>query len=222
MNKIAKPQKLFRWFCFMAFLWGLIITNKLTHGQPINTAVYLPIVVKGCPLPPPPAPINKIVFTSTRDGDEEIYTMDQDGSHILRLTNSPGRDYAAKWSPDHTKIAFTSERNGNEEVYLMNVDGSCQTQLTHNSANDTQPEWSPDGKMIVFASDRSGSWGIYTMSATGSNIDRIGTFWGLAPYWSPDGTKIAFTGQSAIYSVNTDGTNLKNLTPVGMEDSCSV
>jgi Tol biopolymer transport system component len=221
MNLIHKSQRLFRLFLFTLVLGGVIITPTFVQGQSNNSNIYLPIVLNECP-PTPPAPPNKIVFTSNRDGDEEIYTMDQDGSHILRLTNSPGRDYAAKWSPNRTKIAFTSERTVNGEIYLMNIDGSCPTRLTFNEANDVQPNWSPDGTMIVFASERSGSWGIYTMSAIGSNVSRIGTFWGLAPYWSPDGKKIAFTGQSAIYLVNIDGTNLKNLTSGGMDDSCSV
>ena len=47
----------------------------------------------------------KIAFTSNRDGNYEIYTMEANGSNQTRLTNSP-YDASPKWSPDGTKIAF--------------------------------------------------------------------------------------------------------------------
>ena len=52
----------------------------------------------------------KLAFSSTRDGDSEIYVMDIDGSKPLRLTINPARDYDPSWSPDGEKIAFVSNR----------------------------------------------------------------------------------------------------------------
>ena len=54
-----------------------------------------------------------IAFTSSRDGDVEIYLMNPDGTGQRRLTNSPGSDSQPSWSPDGTRIAFTSLRDGN-------------------------------------------------------------------------------------------------------------
>src|SRR5438105_1357594 len=73
----------------------------------------------------------KIVFTSDRDGNEEIYSMNADGSGQTRLTNNASADEFPAWSPDGTKIVFKSNRDGNFEIYSMNADGSGQTRLTN-------------------------------------------------------------------------------------------
>jgi hypothetical protein len=108
------------------------------------------------------------VFTSNRDGNEEIYSMNADGSGQTRLTTNPARDYGPYWSPDGGKIVFQSERDGNSEIYVMNADGTGQQRLTTNPAVDSSPAWSPDGSKIAFHSNRNGNFEIYVMDgATG-------------------------------------------------------
>ena len=81
----------------------------------------------GTPVPPAgaafPGANGKIVFTSDRDGNSEIYVMNPDGSGQTRLTNNGAIDADPVWSPDGTKIAFWSERDGPAEIYVMNADG---------------------------------------------------------------------------------------------------
>src|SRR5437016_2109158 len=74
----------------------------------------------------------KIAFTSSHDGNPEIYTMEADGSNQTRLTNNPGYDVSPKWSPDGTKIAFLRSNGFQYDIYVMNPDGSNQTRLTNN------------------------------------------------------------------------------------------
>src|SRR5688572_9277223 len=97
-----------------------------------------------------------IAFVSNRDGNNEIYVMNGDGSALTNLTNNPaddgGEDYGPVWSPDGTRILFSSSRDGNPEIYVMNADGSDQTNLTNSPADDGEMDWSPDGTQIVFDS----------------------------------------------------------------------
>jgi hypothetical protein len=86
----------------------------------------------------------KIAFYSNRDGKNEIYIMNDDGSEQVRLTNDPPNGNGGpSFSPDGSKIAFNSERDGNSEIYIMNIDGSEQVNLTNNPANDGKPSFSP-------------------------------------------------------------------------------
>src|SRR5438128_9688134 len=98
------------------------------------------------------APAGQIAFTSLRDGNEEIYVTNADGSGVTRLTNNPASDVAPAWSPDGSKILFGTNRDGNGEVYVMNADGSGPLNLSNNPASEnpdwTSPAWSPDGSKI--------------------------------------------------------------------------
>ena len=160
----------------------------------------------------------QIAFTSSRDGNDEIYVMNADGSGVTRLTDHPGRDTSPDWSPDGRQIAFTSERDGNDEIYVMNADGSGVTRLTDHPARDTSPDWSPDGGQIAFTSERDGNLRIYVMNADGSGVTRLtdNHGWDTSPDWTPDGGRIAFASYRdrnwEIYVVNADGSGVTRLT----------
>ncbi|KYK37375.1 MAG: hypothetical protein AYK19_21645 [Theionarchaea archaeon DG-70-1] len=83
----------------------------------------------------------KIVFSSYRYGNDDIYVMDADGSNLTNLTNNPARDMHPSWSPDGKKILFASYRDGNWEIYVMDADGSNQINLTNNPETDLCPAW---------------------------------------------------------------------------------
>jgi len=80
-----------------------------------------------------------IVFSASRDGNAEIYTMGIDGSRQTRITSSTGADDAPTWSPDGSKLLFHSSRDGDLELFVMNRDGSGQVQLTNNAKDDAFP-----------------------------------------------------------------------------------
>ncbi|HET9257444.1 MAG TPA: Ig-like domain repeat protein [Pseudonocardiaceae bacterium] len=176
------------------------------------------------PLPPPVvhASDGKIVFQSDRDGNNEIYVMNADGTGVTRLTNNSAADTQPALSPDGTRITFTSNRDGNNEIYVMNADGTGLTRLTNDPASDSQPVFSPDGTLIAFTkmagSGETANNEIFVMNAfTGaSQVNLTNNPAGDdQPAFSPDG-RIAFVRfQNAtrnIYIMNADGTAQKNLT----------
>lgn len=109
-----------------------------------------------------------ILFTSDRDGDDEIYKQGKVLSAApQQLTSNSVNDVDPHWSVDCTVIVFShQEPNGNLDIYTMNPDGTGGVNHTDHPANDRQPELSPDKFLIVFKSDRGGSeslWFIRTL-----------------------------------------------------------
>ncbi len=158
----------------------------------------------------------RIVFSSTRDGNSEIYVMNADGSHLTRLTSDPESDFEPAWSPDGKRVAFVSHRPWTEEIFVMDADGSNVTQLTHNLGHS--PAWSPDGTRIAYENDPGIQYQIFVMDADGSNViqltdDELGN---TDPAWSPDGNRIAFKcdrgGTDEICVMGVDGSNVTQLT----------
>lgn len=160
----------------------------------------------------------RIAFTSQRDGNNEIYAMNADGSGLTRLTNNSAGDSHPDWSPDGRKIAFASRRDGGEnQIYVMNADGSGVERVTDNSnsIDNGSPSWSPDGRRIAFISNRDGRPEIYVMDADGSNVSRVtnNSMTEGKPSWSRDGRRLTFDAypQGRVYTVNADGSKFETI-----------
>ncbi len=177
----------------------------------------------GTPLPtaPDPPPSGRILFRNDVAGEPDVFAVDPDGTDVVNLTDTPGWDIDAVWSPDGTQIAFASERDGDPDVYVMQADGSGVRNLTNNTAIwDSSPIWSPDGTQLLFQTDRDGNNigdELFLMNADGSN-QRLVDPRASTAQWSPDGTLIAFmtTGVEAtdIVVMHPDGTGRTTLTRV--------
>ena len=171
----------------------------------------------------------QIAFVSQRDGNPEIYVMDNDGGNQQNLTNNPDNDWSPSWSPAGKRIVFFSNRDGHVhviqgvpayEIYVMDADGGNQRRLTNDLSDDRDPSWSPDGKRIAFQSDRDGNPEIYVMDADGGNLQNLTNNPDLDqfPSWSPDGKRIVFSSVREghftyeIYVMDADGGNLQRLT----------
>lgn len=161
---------------------------------------------------------SKVVFTSVRDGDLEIYTMDRDGSNVTRLTHEEGYDGGPFFSYDGSKIVYrahhpTEEREladyrtllaenlvrpSTMEIRVMDADGTNKRQLTDNGAANFAPYFFPGGDRIVFASNlhdpRGRNFDLYVIGLDGSGLERITHHpdFDSFPMFSSDGSKLVW------------------------------
>ena len=137
----------------------------------------------------------KIVFSSFRDDNMEVYTMNPDGTEQVNLTRNRAADFDAVWSPTGEHILFVSDRVRERDLYLMESDGSNVRRVFRKVVHREHPTWSPDGKQIAYQRVEAGESWIYTAKIDGTNEEKI--VFGHEPAWSPDGTEIAFvTGKA--------------------------
>jgi TolB protein len=175
---------------------------------------------------------DKIVFTSTRDGDLDLYTMDIDGGNVQRITTGLGYDGGAFFSPDGTKLIFRSSRPQtdeeikeykdllaqdlvaptNMELYVCNVDGSDLRQIMPLGNANWAPFFHPSGEKVIFSSNHKSQSGrvfnLFMINVDGTGLEQI-TFddeFDAFPMFSYDGTKLVFASNR-----NNGGTRETNL-----------
>ena len=162
---------------------------------------------------------DKIVFTSTRNGDIDLYTMNLDGSDVKQITFELGYDGGAFFSPDGTKIIFRSSRPKTDEaiaeyksllyeglvqptemeLYICNADGSELRQLTNLGNANWSPFFLPDGKRIIFSSnfeaERGFPFNLYIIGIDGKGLERVthSETFDAFPVFSNDGKKLIFS-----------------------------
>jgi Tol biopolymer transport system component len=158
-----------------------------------------------------------ILFTSTRDGDIDLYRMDADGQKVKRLTDTRGYDGGAFFSRDCSKIVWRASRPEGEaledyrrllaeklvrpsklELWVANADGSDARQVTHLGAATFAPYFHPSGRRILFSSNygdpRGREFDIWAIDIDGTRLERITHAPGFDgfPMFSPDGTQLVF------------------------------
>jgi len=161
---------------------------------------------------------DRIVFTSTRNGDLDLYTINIDGSDLRQLTNEIGYDGGAFYSWDGKMIVYRAWHYDNAdavaeyrqllnqnlvrptrmELFVMNADGSGKRQITNNGAANFAPFFHPDNKRVIFASNMADSGGrnfdLFLISIDGTGLEQVTaneTFDGF-PMFSRDGKKLVF------------------------------
>ena len=173
-----------------------------------------------------------IVFTSTRSGDLELWTMKTDGTDLKQVTNGLGYDGGAFFSPDGKKLVFRASRPTSEEdvkvykellasglvqptnmeIFTCNIDGSELKQVTHLGGANWAPYFYPNGERIIFSSNHHAESGrvfnLFSVDLEGNNLEQI-TFdpvFDSFPMFSPDGKKMIFASNR-----NNGGTRDTNL-----------
>ena len=155
-------------------------------------SVSVPLLFAKAPTTP------KILFTSARDGNYDIYIMNPDGSEQTNLTRHRAADVDAVWSPTGEQILFVSDREGLRDLYVMDPDGSNVRRVFKKDAYREDPTFSPDGKQIAYTSAEGLGNPFYIYIATLEAEKEKLVVKGFYPAWSPDGTEIVYTAYVPI------------------------
>ncbi len=162
----------------------------------------------------------KLVFTSIRDGDLDLYVMDE-GGQVKRMTKLPGYDGGAFFSPDCSQIVWRASRPtgkaldeyndllkkglvrpGALELWVMRADGTGAKQITQNGAANFCPTFLADGHRIIYASNVGASprefdlWIADTRAGAPERITTAPGFDGF-PHFSPDGQFLVWASNRA-------------------------
>ena len=108
----------------------------------------------------------QVAFSSSRDGNYDLYVVQRESSKVRRLTTTEGLDMRPRWSPDGNRILFTSNRDGNYEIYQVGADGSGLERLTKNEEQDDYACWHPGGGQIAWVREHEGRFDLVRMSLT--------------------------------------------------------
>ena len=163
------------------------------------------------PTPTPFGSGGAVAFTVRRNGNTDIYAINQTTREVIRLTSDAAEDRDPAWSPDGQALAFASRRGRNWDVYLLDLEGGALIRLTRDPGFDAHPTWSPDGSRIAYESYRDSNLDVYVMDSDGRNAQRLTTNSAPdhSPTWSPDGSAIAFVsyrdGNQDIYLYILEG-----------------
>lgn len=204
---------------FVADLEGNII-DQLTDGAGYDAEAT--VSPKG----------DKIVFTSIRSGDLELYTMNIDGSDVKQITNELGYDGGAFFSPDGSKIIFRASRPKTQdeiriytellsdglvmptemELFICDADGSNMEQITFLGGANWSPFFHPSGKKVIFSSNHKSEKGypfnLFMVNIDGTELEQI-TYDGVFdafPVFSNNGKQLVFSSNR-----NNGGTHSTNL-----------
>ena len=165
-----------------------------------------------------PLPDNRYLFARTSAGNTDVYSSDNAGASLVRLTTSAAVETAPQLSPLRDIVAYTSNATGQYQLYTMNRDGSNQRQITALSVEGYSNagvgyRWSPDGAQLIYAHYDQ----LYRINRDGSGLTLLAT----APAgrhfrecdWTAQGNRLVLQTiganpyDSELYLYNVDGTN---------------
>ncbi|MBM3918107.1 MAG: hypothetical protein FJ344_01180 [Sphingomonadales bacterium] len=174
----------------------------------------------------------KMVFTSIRNGDLDLYVMKLKSGRTRQVTRLPGYDGGAFFSPDSKWLVFRASRPKTEEelkeyrdllaqglvaptqmeIFVCRTNGRKLRQVTRLSKANWAPFFHPSGQKIIFSSNhhskRGYQFNLFMVDLNGENLEQISfdpTF-DAFPMFSPDGKKMVFSSNRF-----NDGTRATNV-----------
>jgi len=181
---------------------GMFITRSNADNRPIIDGDGLnmgPTICGG-----------RVYFTSTRDGNSEIYSANVDGSDVRRITRNPAIDVSPSCGPGG-RIAFVSTRHGSPQIFVMSGTGTGVRRVTYRGSHNQTPTWcgDPEKPLIAFTG-RDGGMDVFTVNVATQQYTRLtqGQGTNKDPAFSPDCRMVAFySSRGGIFLSNPEGLN---------------
>jgi len=133
----------------------------------------------------------------------DIWTGDQEGNAIRRLTSHTGYETNPIFSPDGNMIAFTAQYDGNTDVYIVSAQGGVPKRLTFHPGGDNVCGFTPDGKSVIFRSSRNSFTRrysqLFSVSINGGFPRQLKMPRVFKAVYSPDGNYIAYVPLAEVY-----------------------
>lgn len=216
------------------YVWGIFPDYDIYMANEDGSELEVLIGGPGYDAEPTVSPDGKyIIFTSTRDGDLDLYRYEIATKEIIRITNTLGYDGGAFFSRDSKKIVWRASRPEGEtaenykallkqdlvepfalQVFTADIDGSNVKQITDLPKANWAPFFHPSGDKILFCSNHKDpqgrSFSIFTIDTNGENLKQI-SFSGIFdafPMFNYDGTKIVFASNRRVDRQPTRETNI--------------
>lgn len=200
------------WFSVLSDT-GMFITHSKAGGRPLIGGSGLNMGVSLCG--------GRAYFSSTRDGNSDIYSSALDGTDVRRLTRDAAIDVSPACGPGG-KIAFVSSRHGGPQIFVMGSDGSSPRRVTYRGAHNQTPAWCPDPAqpLIAFTGRDGGGLDIFTVNISTGATTRLTQGQGVNkdPAFSPDCRMVAFaSSRGGIFISNPEGLNQNLVVPGAAE-----
>jgi TolB protein len=98
----------------------------------------------------------ELVYDRDVGGNVDLYVIPAGGGTERRLTDDPGADDLARWTPDGKRVVFTSNRTGTPQLWEVAAEGGPARRVRSNTATEYQSDPSPDGRQLAFLSNLDG------------------------------------------------------------------
>jgi tricorn protease len=137
----------------------------------------------------------RIAFVSDKSGEEEIWTVPQDGSGPPEQLTQGGHAmrYAPEWAPDGKRIA-SGDKDG--RVWVLTVADRKLVEVADARRGQVRDyAWSPRGNYLAFTLPSSNSFGaVWVWSAADGKLRRVTdeSFNSYRPAWDPQGNYLYF------------------------------
>jgi Tol biopolymer transport system component len=170
----------------------------------------------------------ELVYDLEIEGNADLYVLAAGGATPRRLTDAPGYDGMARYTPDGERIIFSSERTGHWQLFEIAAGGGEARPIRTNGATEYQADPSPDGKTLAFLTNLDGPERLVTMEFASGQLRELVRHSARSifgnPSWSPDGREIAFSSNwrfgHQIYVVDVasrESRRISSLTAGGCE-----